>query len=294
MKETFLVSAEEANVRLDKLLSIRYKESHSRNYFQYLIDEGLVLLNGSAVKKQERPVEGDEISVEFTLTEELKVEPEAIPLDILFEDQHLIAINKPAGMVVHPAPGNWKGTFVNALLHHTKVQIGNESLRPGIVHRLDKDTSGVLLAAKESLTQQRLVDQFANREIKKEYLAVCVGNPGSGEIDAPIGRHPKRRKEMTIREDGGRNAVTRFETVEVRGQTSLVRLFPVTGRTHQIRVHMKHRGTPILGDSVYGNHYQNQKHGAKRQLLHAARLELTHPITGELLVFEAPTPEEMK
>jgi 23S rRNA pseudouridine1911/1915/1917 synthase len=236
--ETLIVNDEETNLRLDKLLALRFPEQ-SRTYFQSLIDKGLVLLNGLPAKKRIKPQSGDEIEVEFTLSPELSLTPEAIPLDILYEDEWLLIINKPAGLVVHPAPGHWSGTFVNGLLYHCQ-QLGSiESQRPGIVHRLDKDTSGALIAAKSETVQQRLVTLFSSRQVHKEYLAICVGNPGTATIEAPIGRHPTERKQMTVLREGGRHAVTQCTTLSTDGKLSVVQVNLLTGRTHQIRVHMK-------------------------------------------------------
>lgn len=291
--ELLIVTADEAGTRLDRILANRFKEIHSRSYFQYLIGERSVLLNGEPVKKQIRPEEGDEIQVEFILTPEIKIEAEKIPLDILFEDEHLLIINKQPGLVVHPAPGNWSGTLVNGLLYHCGRLEAGDSLRPGIVHRLDKETSGVLVAAKTIQSHQKLVSLFAERQVKKRYLALCLGNPGEGTIDLPIGRHPVHRKQMACVE-GGRKAVTHYNTLQTREGVSLVELDLETGRTHQIRVHMQKLNCPILGDAVYGAERMNKRYGAKRQLLHAATLEFVHPVTGELLCAEAPIAEDMR
>lgn len=291
--ENIIVTAEEAGERLDKILANRFKEIRSRTYFQYLIKEQSVLLNGEPVKKQARPDEGDEIQVEFILTPEISVEPENIPLDILYEDAYLLAVNKEPGLVVHPAPGNWTGTFVNALLYHCNDIKSQDNLRPGIVHRLDKETSGVLLAAKTAETHQRLVALFAGREIKKEYLALCVGNPGKGTVNKPIGRHPVHRKQMACIANG-RPARTHYETLATHENISLVKLDLETGRTHQIRVHLQSINAPILGDSVYASEKMNKRYGATRQMLHAARVKFKHPMTGEILEIEAPIPNDMK
>lgn len=291
--ETLIVTEEEVSERLDVLLVKRYGGAFSRTYFQGLIEKGCVLLNGDPVKKRDKPKAGDEIEVEFVLTPEIDLKPEPIPLNILYEDPYILVINKPVGMVVHPAPGNWTGTFVNGLLHHCQLSIEAEgSLRPGIVHRLDKDTTGVLIAAKTSAAHQKLVAAFAARTVRKEYLAVCIGNPGKVTINAPIGRHPVHRKEMAVVATG-RNAISHVESLHFDGKLSVVRVILETGRTHQIRVHLKHQGTPILGDSVYGNDRENRKYGVERQLLHAHCLSLEHPITNEPLKFEAPIPADM-
>ncbi len=237
---------------------------------------------------------GDEVEIHFAALPQSDLLPENIPLDILYEDQDILVINKPVGMVVHPAPGHWTGTFVNALLHHCKSWQGTETLRPGIVHRLDKETSGVLVAAKTPLAHQRLIEAFSQRKVKKEYLVICVGNPGTKEIDAPIGRHPVHRKMMTVVEEGGRVAISRCQTIATDGKLSIVRIQPETGRTHQIRVHLKHVGTPVLGDSTYGNPQVNKSYGAIRQLLHAESLSFQHPIEGRLMTFQAPIPGDIQ
>lgn len=292
--ETFFITEEEAGERLDKVLATRLSGAGSRTYFQYLIDEGKVLLNGSPVKKRVKPKAGDEVEVEYLLTPELKLKPEDIPLKIVYEDDAIIVVDKAPGMVVHPAVGHWTGTFVNALLYHCQGAFPSEgALRPGIVHRLDKDTSGLIIAAKSSLAQQKLIEMFSGRRVYKEYLAVCIGNPGVGSIDAPIGRHPTNRKMMSVLEEGGRQALTHYKTLSWNEKLSLVSIVIATGRTHQIRVHMKHKGTPVLGDPTYGVPSFNAKMGVDRQMLLAYRLRLEHPITGAALEFEAEMPKDM-
>lgn len=286
------ISKDEAGQRLDKILSQRFAEINSRTYFQTLIINQHILLNGSPIKKCVKPNEGDEIQIHFALTPEIELVPEAIPLDILYEDEHLIAVNKPAGMVVHPAVGHWQGTFANALLYHCKQLINDGTLRPGIVHRLDKDTSGILLAAKTNNAQQHLVEMFANRKIHKEYIAICLGNPGNKEINGAIGRHPVHRQRMAIVENG-KPSLTICKTIGTNGKLSLVELNLATGRTHQIRVHLQHHGTPILGDTVYGNTAANTKYGAMRQQLHAKLVRFVHPYTNALLELQAPLPIDM-
>jgi 23S rRNA pseudouridine1911/1915/1917 synthase len=280
-------------MRLDKVLASRYREIHSRTYFQNLIEGHNVLVNGSIVKKRIRLNVGDEVEICFVLTPEIDLTPEPIPLDIIYEDDHILVVNKPAGMVVHPAPGNWTGTFVNALLYHCKQLPGGSTLRPGIVHRLDKDTSGLLIAAKTPIAQSSLIESFSSREIDKEYLAICVGNPGKKEIREPIGRHPVHRQKMAVTEKG-RASLTIVETLAFNGSLSLVKLILATGRTHQIRVHMQHARTPVLGDAVYGNLQANEKYGAKRQMLHAYILKFLHPVTKKPLEFKAEPPADMK
>lgn len=294
--DTIIITVEESGERLDKILARRYEEIRSRTYFQMLIEEQHVLLNGLPVKKRYLPSPGDEVQIDFIITPEIGLEAEPIPLNIVYEDEHILAINKPAGMVVHPATGNWTGTFVNALLYHCK-QLYEESkerpndIRPGIIHRLDKDTSGLLLAAKTSLAQQRLIALFASRKVHKEYLAICLGNPGNCEINVPIGRHPVKRQQMAVVETG-KPALTICQCLATDGKMSLLRIVLATGRTHQIRVHLKHLGTPVLGDSVYGNIQANEKYKVNRQLLHAHLLRFDHPITGKELILEAKVPAD--
>jgi 23S rRNA pseudouridine1911/1915/1917 synthase len=291
--DLLLVTEDEAGERLDKILAKRFKEVYSRTYFQYLIDEQLVLLNGAPVKKRIKPEVGDEIEVQFAATPEIQLSPEFIPLSMIYEDEHLVVINKPAGMVVHPAPGNWSGTFVNALLYYCGQLAGQEeSIRPGIVHRLDKDTSGILVAAKTLEMQQKLTALFASRKVYKEYWAICVGRPIEGEINAPIGRHPIHRKQMAI-VPTGKQAISYCKTLGWNDKLSLVQIVIATGRTHQIRVHLKYKGTPILGDSLYGNPSINHYYGVHRQLLHAGKIKFQHPLTGQHLELTAALPDDM-
>jgi 23S rRNA pseudouridine1911/1915/1917 synthase len=291
--ETIIILPEEAGERLDKVLTARFSGLKSRSYFQFLIEQGLVLVNGSIVKKRTPLKVDDEIEIEFALTPEINLTPQNIPLDILYEDEDILVINKSAGMVVHPAAGNWDGTLVNALLYHCKQLSTGQDLRPGIVHRLDKDTSGVLVAAKHQQAQQNLVEQFANRQVKKEYLAICIGNPGKKTIDAPIGRHPSKRQMMAI-VDEGKPAISHCEMIKYSQKLSLVKVILETGRTHQIRVHMKHVGTPVVGDDTYGNKQFNEKLGVKRQMLHAQYLAFKHPRTGNHVEFSAPIPSDIQ
>lgn len=291
--DTLFVLSEEEGMRIDKLLCGRFP-SYSRTYFQHLIQEGFVLLNGELVKKRVCPEEGDEIEVCFQALAETSLNPEAIPLNILYEDEHILAINKPKGMVVHPAPGHWTGTFVNALLAHCEnLAPGSDPLRPGIVHRLDKETTGVLLAAKTTIAHQKLVEAFSQRRIDKLYLAICAGKPANGTIKAPIGRHPVHRKEMTVLNDG-REAISEVQTAAFNDRISLVLIRPKTGRTHQIRVHLKHIGCPILGDPTYGSASLNQSMSPERLLLHAYRLSFSHPVTGAPIQISAPIPDDLK
>ncbi len=292
--DTLFVLPEEAGSRIDLLLAKRLTK-YSRTYFQYLIDEGCVLLNGDPIKKRAKPEEGDEIEICFRATPEPSLEPEKIALNILYEDEHLLAVNKPSGMVTHPAPGNWSGTFVNALLFHCKdLAPGSDPLRPGIVHRLDKETTGVLIAAKTREAHQKLIEAFSSRKIEKTYLAICLSKPANGVVQTKIGRHPVKRKEMAVLEDRGREAITSIQVLAFNERLSLVLAKPKTGRTHQIRVHLKHIGCPILGDPVYGSEKANHNLHAERLLLHAHCLQLEHPITKEPLSITAPIPEDLQ
>lgn len=292
--EALLVQEEEAGIRLDKLLSVRFP-TFSRTYFQSLIEKGSVLVNGEPQKKREKPLVGDEIEICFELPPEIALEAENIPLDILYEDEHIISINKPAGMVVHPAPGHPRSTFVNALLFHCKSleKAGADPLRPGIVHRLDKDTSGVLLAAKTSEAHRALVELFSQRKIQKSYVAVAIGTPPEGRLSAPMKRHPIRRQEMAV-DETGKEAISDIKVLKKNSALSFVEIGLITGRTHQIRVHLKHLKTPVLGDPIYGSESTNKKYGVQRQLLHAAKVKLIHPFTGKELILQAPLPEDMR
>ena len=294
---SFVVAAEETGKRLDQVLTTRFGEGRSRTCLQALIEKGCVTLNGSIPKKRTVLALGDEIVVAFARPPDISVAPEPIPLDILYEDAYLLAINKPIGMVVHPAVGHWTGTFVNALAHHC-VQQGislpdlEHSYRPGIVHRLDKDTSGVLLAAKTLQAQLKISELFANRQIYKEYLAVCLGTPGDHLIQAPIGRHQTDRKKMSVTA-AGKPATTHCKTLFSNGKISAVSLILETGRMHQIRVHLQHHGTPVLGDQVYGCSAANAKYEANRQLLHARRLQFFHPFLERMIEIVAPPPSDI-
>ena len=292
--DLLIVTEEEQGERLDKILSLRFKDMYSRTYFQYLIEHQLVLLNGQPVKKRIQPQVGDEIEIQFATTPETELRSENIPLNILYEDDDLLVINKPAGMVVHPAPGHWSQTFVNALLHHCQhLPNPHHSLRPGIVHRLDKETSGVLIAAKTLEMQQKLVTLFASRQVYKEYWAICLGKPKSAEAHFPIGRHPIHRKQMAI-VSTGKPALSYFEVLGYHDHLSFVKAIIATGRTHQIRVHLKHLGSPVIGDTLYGSASANATYKVKRQLLHAAKLRFIHPLTQEELTFVAPLPPDME
>lgn len=293
--DQFIATKEDSEERLDRILAKKFEKVRSRTYFQKLIDQELVLVNDSPVKKRIRVKEGDEISVYFSLTEEVGLSPEPIPLEILFEDDDLLVVNKPQGLVVHPGAGHWTGTFANALIYHcSTLKVSKGDLRPGIVHRLDKDTTGVLIAAKTEFAQVELASYFAKRVVYKEYLAICLGNPGNKQIFTKIGRDPVHRKKMAVTENFGKEAFTECQTLASKGELSLVKLILHTGRTHQIRVHLSHLGHPILGDPTYGHLGLNKKYNIHQQLLHAKCLKLPHPRDGKTRFFEAPLPEEMR
>jgi len=290
-EQTFHVVTPEAGLRFDHFLAARLP-GLSRSRIQAIIREGGASRNGAPARPSESVRPGDEIT-----WREPEVKPcetasaEDIPLDLLFEDKHLLVLNKPAGMVVHPGAGNTHGTLVSALLYHCRdlSQIGGVE-RPGIVHRLDKETSGCLVVAKSDAIHRALSAQFAGREVKKTYLALVAGQPRprAGIVDAPIDRHPAYRQKMRVCPPGrGRDAVTEYRVLNTAGTTSLVECRPHTGRTHQIRVHLKHLGCPVLGDILYG-----RRDGFTRHMLHAWKLEFRHPHDERPLAFEAKPPEE--
>jgi 23S rRNA pseudouridine1911/1915/1917 synthase len=281
--------------RLDAWLAASEPE-HSRARWQTLIKDGLVTVNDEPAKPNMKLKTGDRVHWTIPAPVSTETLPEDIPLDILYEDSQIIVINKPAGMVVHPAAGNENGTLVNALLHHCSdlAGIGGEK-RPGIVHRLDKDTSGVMVVAKTEKAMTDLARQFKERETEKEYMAIVRGvpKPPTGRINAKIGRHRIHRKKMTIDEKHGRHAVSNYKVVEAFQYASLIHVRIETGRTHQIRVHMASLRHPILGDRVYARK-QPTDIWPNRQMLHAAKLCLTHPDSGDKLTFTAPLPPDME
>jgi 23S rRNA pseudouridine1911/1915/1917 synthase len=290
-EQTFIVETDAAGVRLDRYLAARLPD-FSRSQIQTVIREGGVRHNGGPARASEPVRAGDTVTWIAPAPKPcLTAEAEDIPLDIMYEDEHLIVLNKPAGMVVHPGAGNVSGTLVSALLHHC----GSLSLiggveRPGIVHRLDKETSGCLVVAKNDRAHHSLAAQFANREVKKTYLAVTAGVPRyrAGKVDAPIARHRVHRQKMAVSEPGdGRDALTEYTVLASANGRALIECKPRTGRTHQIRVHLRHLGCPILGDPLYGRRGTFTRH-----MLHAWKLEFRHPVTGETLRFEAKPPPE--
>lgn len=288
--ETVTFTADDVGERLDKVLVARLDQL-SRVQAQNLIREGLVTVNDHSVKASYRIEGGESIIVQIPIEDEKTViQPEEIPLVVLYEDDQLAVIDKPAGMVVHPSYGHCSGTLVNAILGRwpESVELTGEE-RAGIVHRLDKDTSGVIVVARTAAALEHLRAQFKARTVRKRYVALVEGMPDTPEgiIDAPIGRDPNQRKRMAVARDG-REAVTEFRVLETYAYHSLVEVFPRTGRTHQIRVHMAFIGHPVVGDGVYGRRKQRIK--MKRHFLHAASLTIAHPDTGEPLTVESPLP----
>ena len=286
-----MITAEESGERIDALLA-RSVENLSRSAAQRLLSEGRVSRNGAPVKKNHVCAAGERFAVCFPIARETPLLPQDIPLDLVYEDEDLIVINKPRGLVVHPAPGHEDGTLVNALLYHCGESlsgVGGER-RPGIVHRIDKDTSGLLIAAKNDFSHQHLSGQLADRSLSRRYEAVARGNlrEDSGVIDRPIGRHPTDRKRMAVTDKNARAAVTHWQVIaRYRGYTH-IRCALETGRTHQIRVHMASVGHPLLGDLTYGA--PSPEKGLEGQCLHARRLKFIHPRSGELRELESPLP----
>lgn len=288
--------------RLDTYLRSRFP-AVSRGTFQRLIDEGHVLVGGRAVKPTHTPRAGEEVRVEWPEAKQLENRPEDLPLEILYEDELLVVLNKAPGLVVHPAAGHEEHTLVNALLHHCAGQLSGIGgvARPGIVHRIDKETSGCLVVAKTDEAHLALAAQFASRKVRKTYQAIVCGAlpKDRGEIHAPIARHPSHRKRMAVTEGEGRDARTTYRVIErLRGSTFIEALLH-TGRTHQIRVHFQFLGHPLVGDSVYGQRQNTRltnltNYAARRQMLHARQLAFVHPRTGRELTFEAPMPEDFQ
>ncbi|MBQ3537029.1 MAG: RluA family pseudouridine synthase [Clostridia bacterium] len=293
MNETvFSVPGNLSGERLDKIIAVEVPEI-SRSTAQKLIEEGRVTLNGKTVIKSVKPKAEDEISVEIPEPEPLEAVPQNIPVEIVYEDEHLLVVNKPKGMVVHPAPGNPDGTLVNALLYHCKGRLSsiNGVIRPGIVHRIDKDTSGLLIVAKNDNAHQHLALQIKEHSFRREYRAVVIGKMPheKGTIDVPLGRSRNDRKKQTVNGINPRNAVTHYEVLERYTGYDFCRFILETGRTHQIRVHCSYIGHPVAGDSVYGP--PKNSLGLEGQCLHAAVIGFIHPVTGKYMEFSAPLPD---
>ena len=278
--------------RIDKYLCDNTE--YTRSKIQKMIETGNILVNGNKVKDSYKVKENDNIEI-TELIEETDILPENIPLDIYYEDDDLIVVNKPSGMVVHPAPGNRAGTLVNALLYHTKnLSTINTLIRPGIVHRIDADTSGLLLVAKNDRAHNILADAIAKKEVVREYIALVEGiiKEDTATIDAPIGRDVNNRKKMCVTSENSKEAITHFRVVERLNNATLIRCKLETGRTHQIRVHLNYIGHPIVNDPVYGKKKLiDEKFG---QMLHAEKIGFVHPTTKEYMEFTAPVPERFK
>ena len=295
------VGPELAGARLDQALAALFPD-YSRSRLQGWTRDGRVQVNGEPRRPRDKVALGDRLRVRAVAEEQVACEPQPIPLRVLYEDDHILVLDKPAGLVVHPAAGNPDGTLQNALLYHDPALI--ELPRAGIVHRLDKDTTGVMIVARSQAAHKRLVDAIAAREVKREYRALVVGSmPAGGTIDMPIGRHPTQRTRMAVN-PMGKPSVTHFRVLEhFRGHT-LLKVLLETGRTHQIRVHMAQLRHPVFGDPVYGGRLRlpagaseelkQVLRGFKRQALHAKRLELAHPITGRTMRFSCAIPEDMR
>ena len=289
--EKYKIGEENVNCRIDKLIPILNKDV-TRAMAQKLLDEENILVNGSKIKSSYKVKLNDEICMQIPEPKETEIIAEDIPLNVLYEDEDIIAINKPKGMVVHPANGNYTGTLVNALLYRCKDSLSGigGQIRPGIVHRLDKDTSGVIIVAKNDKAHLNLSEQIKNHKVKKTYIALVRGNIPNDEatIDMPIGRSKKDRKKMDI-DKNGKNAITHFKVLERFDGYTLLKVNIETGRTHQIRVHLMTIGYPIVGDTVYSNGKNPFK--VTGQMLHAKSIEFKHPITGENMKIEAPLPK---
>ncbi len=282
----------EEEIRIDKYLSENEELDFTRSKIQKLIDEGNILVNNKIVKNSYKLQSNDEITIDDK-EQALEIKAEDIPIDIIYEDDDVIVVNKKSGMVVHPAPGNYSGTLVNALMHKSSsLSKVNGKFRPGIVHRIDKDTSGLLIVAKNDRAHAILSEELKNKNVKRKYIALVDGiiNHDTGSIDAPIGRDANDRKKMCVTSINSKNAVTHFRVLDRYKNTTLIECSLDTGRTHQIRVHMKYINHPVVNDPVYGKN----THGNFGQMLHAKEIEFIHPTTKELMHFECDVPEEFK
>lgn len=290
MNEMLLV-CDTASDRIDSFVAKNTDLSRSR--VAALIEDGMILLNGKPATKKDKLKIGDEISVAVPEAVPLEVKAEDIPLDIIYEDDDLLVVNKPKGMVVHPAAGNWDGTLVNALLSHCKDSLSgiNGVMRPGILHRIDKNTSGLLMVAKNDFAHTHLAEQIKEHSFTREYEAVVHGNikADSGTVNAPIGRHPVKRKQMAVTDKNSKEAVTHYSVIERFGEFTHIRCRLETGRTHQIRVHMSYIGHPVAGDDIYGP--KKAAAGLIGQCLHAKKVGFIHPKTKEYMEFESELPD---
>ena len=295
----YVIAREEEAKRLDSFLSLKKELGLTRSQVQRFIEDGFIKVNKVVAKSSHKLKTDDRVVIEIPPPKKLEVDAENIPLDIVFEDKDLIVINKPRSLVVHPAVGNYSGTLVNALLAHCHNLSGiGGVLRPGIVHRLDKDTSGLIVVAKSDLAHQALANQFKAKEIFKQYLALVHGKlkQAEGIIEANVGRHPRHRKRMAVMGVGGREAITQYKVINSfsfkEEDYSLVELILKTGRTHQIRIHMNSIGHSIVGDPAYG--HRREVFRLTGQLLHSAKLGLTHPRTKKYMEFSADIPGDME
>ena len=292
MKEYFTVENQEGE-RIDRYLS-EEMEDRSRSYIQKLIKDQYVIVNQKPVKANYRLSLGDMVEITLPEAKEPDIIPENIPLEILYEDQDIIIVNKPKQMVVHPAPGHYSGTLVNALMYHCGQELSgiNGTMRPGIVHRIDMDTTGSLIVCKNDMAHQSLSDQLKVHSIKRVYVAIVHGNikEDNGTVNFPIGRHPTERKKMSIHTKNGRNAITHYKVLERFGEYTYIQCALETGRTHQIRVHLASIGHPLVGDQVYGPR-KCPFPKLQGQTLHAKTLGIIHPRTGEYLEINAPLPD---
>ena len=290
----FFINSENQGERIDKFLSSKLNDI-SRSYIHKLIEDSNIMVNQNSVNKKYKLSENDMINVKIPKPQELEVVAENIPLDIVYEDNDLLIVNKPKDMVVHPAPGNYSGTLVNALLYHCKNSLSgiNGIIRPGIVHRIDKDTSGLLIVAKNDTSHKELAEQIKNHSFTREYEAVVYGNlkEDTGTINANIARHKTDRKKMAVVPFLGRNAVTHYTVLKRYGNFTHIKLKLETGRTHQIRVHMSYIGNPVVGDEVYANPKNNPFKFLKGQCLHAKTIGFIHPTTKEYMEFTSILPE---
>lgn len=287
----FIVEPEQEGIRIDQFLAQKNADI-SRSRIQKLIEQGNITVHGKQVKSNYKVRQGDLVRLEIPEPVMLDVRPENIDIEILYEDGDIAVVNKPQGMVVHPAAGNYSGTLVNALMARcSSLSTINGVIRPGIVHRIDKDTSGVLIIAKNDASHHSLAEQIKVHSVKRIYYAIVEGviKQDSGTVDAPLGRHPVERKKMAVVAKNGRRAVTHYRVIERFKRNTLIEARLETGRTHQIRVHMAYIGHPLVGDPVYG--YKKQRFNLKGQALHAKTLGVIHPSTGEYMEFTTPLPE---
>lgn len=291
----FIISKENENKRIDSFLNDNLQDI-SRSRIQKLIEEKEILVNNKNINKNYKLKENDKIVVNIEEPKEIDILPENIPLDIVYEDDDIILVNKPQNMVVHPANGHYSGTLVNALMFHCKDNLSgiNGIMRPGIVHRIDKDTSGILIIAKNDKAHQSLASQLEDHSMTRVYYAIVYNNlkNDTGTIDAPIGRHPIDRKKMAVTDKNSKRAVTHYEVLQRFKKYTFIRLKLETGRTHQIRVHMAYIGNPLLGDNVYGK--EKQPFNLIGQVLHAKVLGFIHPTTNEYMEFETELPQYFK